>query len=480
MIRTAIVVAVVALILGATTVALSFQDQASIEVAIDLNTDGNSGTAVGAIDSCRSVSVGDTFDIDVVVKGVPVMPSLPPGAAGAPGAGIAGFGFNLHYNPAVMDITAADNTLMLGADSPFQIIQANYVANGSANPFPATSGDMRVDFVDLSSNYESGDGVLSRFTIKATGVGRSDLTLDDELGESPVPDVLVSDSSNYLVSPLRNATITAGQPCDSPPTPIVATGAATASPSPSPASAVTPAPSVVPVGNTHLTIDTVTTGNEATKVGQIDTCGQASSGETFLVDVVIQGVTNLLAWELPVSFDPAILRVDGRNVKLFQAGNQGSSVIDTSNQTPNGTGIYITGAVDTADPPAPDSGDGVLVRLTFTAVGTGTSKLSLDPVDLNADHTSDKGVFLRNVDNAIIGDTNGDSFFDGPASGAEIRVGADCPSGAQVVSAASSGPATDSGSSNSWAWIVVAAGAVVVVTGAAAGLLRWRRRRIAP
>ena len=217
-------------------------------------------------------------------------------------------------------------------------------------------------------------------------------------------------------------------------------------------------------------------------MGQIDNCAKASNGETFQVDVVIMGVTNLLAWELPVSFDPKILRVDDRNVKLFQAANQGSSVFDASNQTPNNTGMYVTGAFDTADPPAPDSGDGVLVRLTMTAVGPGTSQLSLDPVDINGDNIPDKGVFLRNVDNAIIGDTNGDTFFDGPVSGAEIRVGTDCPSGGQVVPAQAGGTTTGSGSSNTWIWVVVAVAAVIVVAGGAAGLLalRARRRRVSP
>ena len=208
-----------ALILGATTAALSFQQQASVEVAIDLNTDGNSGTAVGAIDSCRSVNAGDSFDIDVVVKGVPAMPPGPSGAAGVPtaGAGISAFGFNLHYNPAVMNVTAAQDTLMLSAQSPFELIQGNYVESGPPNPFPATSGDMSINFADISPNYESGDGVLSRLTIKATGVGRSDLTLDDETDGLPGPIVVESDSTAYVVSPLQSATITVGQPCESPP-----------------------------------------------------------------------------------------------------------------------------------------------------------------------------------------------------------------------------------------------------------------------
>lgn len=482
-----------ALIIGAST-ALAFQQAASVQVAVDLNTDGNSGTAVGTIDSCRSVSAGDTFDIDVVVRGVPATPA--PGA-GPLTVGLASFGFNIHFDPAVVNITGAVNSLMLGGDSAFQAVQANYVDGGNPNPFPATSGDTRIDFVDLSSHYESGDGVLSRLTIKAIGTGRTDVTLNDETLGGQAPELLRADAKAYKISQLQNAAIAVGQPCDSAPTPfdpVAITPKPTPSPSPngsaSPTATLGPSgspattPVGVPAGNTALAVDADTTGNDATHVGTYDSCGRAEPNETFQVDVVIQGVSNLLAWSAPITYDPKVLEVEDRNVKLFQAANAGSQVFDASNQTPNGTGTYVSSAFDAADPASPDSGDGVLVRLTLKAIGSGTSQLSLAPVDLNGDGNPDQGVLLRTVDSAIIGDTNGDTFFDGLTTPTEIRVGADCPGGGHVVPAQgpSSAPSQSSGSSSSWIWIVVAAGAIVVVASAAAGVLFMRRRRgsIAP
>jgi hypothetical protein len=481
--------AVVALIFGATS-ALAFQQQASVSVAVDLNTDGNTGTSVGTVDSCRSVNPGDTFQIDIVVQGVP------PIAADRNSGGIGGFGYNFHYNPQVLNVTAADNSLMVGKVTPLEIIRANSSATTpGANPFPATDGDMRIDYGDLSSTYPQGDGVLSRLTIKAIGAGQSTITVDDSVVHRAQPLLVQAGGNAYDVSNLRNALVTVGQPCSSPPTPFnpitsTATTAATpssAGPSNSPISTSpisTSTPGPIPIGNTSLAVDAITTGNAATTVGQIDGCASATLNEVFQVDVVIKGVTNLLAWEAPITFDPKVLRVDDRNVKLFQAANAGSQVFDSSNQTPNDTGTYVASAFDAADPASPDSGDGILVRLKLTAIGNGTSPLSLAPISLTANGTPDKGVLLRSVTGAIIGDTNGDTFFDGPVTSAEIRVGSSCPNGGTVVPAGADSssslgnPAASSGSSKTWIWIVAGAAALAVIAaGGLAFLIRRRRGR---
>ncbi len=482
-----------ALIVGAATV-LSFQSTPSIQIAVDLNTAGNSGTALGSNDACRSVNVGDTFDFDIVAKGVP-----PADSTNANG-GAAGFGINVHFDPAVVNLTNAVNNLWVKSDAPVERIAANYVQYGSANGFPATTGDARVDFYNVSeAGYASGDGVLSRFTAKAVGPGQTTITVDSEIDGTPYPavfeitDATAATSTIYAVSNLQNAVIMVGQPCTSAsapspfdpveptatPTPAPGTTAPTLAPGTTATPVPSPTPPGVPAGDTRLAIDAVTTGNAATTVGQIDTCASANKGDEFQVDVVIRGVQNLLAWELPISFNKDVLRVDNRDVKLFQQANKGSNVFDSSGQTPNDTGVYFASATDLADPPAPDSGDGVLVRLTFSAVGNGTSQLSLIPIDLNGDRVPDRGVLLKNIDNAIIGDKNGDTFFDGPATGAEIRVGADCPSGAKVVKTTDSGATSSSGgsSSNTWLWIAIAGGAAVVAAAAAAGVLLMRRRR---
>ena len=70
------------------------------------------------------------------------------------------------------------------------------------------------------------------------------------------------------------------------------------------------------------------------------------------------------------------------------------------------------------------------------AIATGQSALSLKGIDLNADDKPDRGVLLRTNKGEIVGDTDGDGFFDGPRADAEIRVGSACSDpNAKVVKA---------------------------------------------
>jgi hypothetical protein len=464
---------VAALMFSAATTALSFQDETlpPVQIALDVNTQGNSGNALGTLDSCLSVNQGDTFDVDVTVRGIPPISSNFE-------FGLAGYGLNLHFDPNVVHTVGANSKMMIQTSSGFEFIGGNYVLGGGANPFPGTSGDSRVDFVDLGSQASAGDGVLARITLQAIGPGTTDLKLDSELESMPYPATFGRVGSDLLIYPastLQNGRVTVGQPCENPPTPFNPT-------TPQPTERVqTPTPgstaSRAPAGDTQLAIDTVITGNNATKVDQIDACASAKLGDKFEVDVVIKGVQNLLAYDLPVSYDPQVLRVVDRNVKLFLQGNSGSQVIDASGQTPDDTGVYAVAAVDSADPVAPDSGDGILVRLTFEALKEANTKLSIKPADIDGDRVPDRGILLRNIDNAIIGDTNGDTFFDGPVSDAEIRVGAECATPGHVVVAGSSSETNGSGGGdNAWVWIAIGAGVVAVVAAVGAGLLLARRR----
>lgn len=193
----------------------------------------------------------------------------------------------------------------------------------------------------------------------------------------------------------------------------------------------------LPVGSPHpslaqgqrpsLAIDAISDGDTLASVVQIDSCAMAQEGDTFDIDLIIEDVTDLLAWEVGISYDPNMLEVRERDVQMFQAANPGSQVLDTSNETPSNSGRYVASAVDVADPASPDSGSGVLARITFEAVGEGTSPLSLKEIDLNDDGAPDQGPFLRDVSGEIIGDEDGDTFFDGPTTDAEIRIGEPCP-----------------------------------------------------
>lgn len=188
--------------------------------------------------------------------------------------------------------------------------------------------------------------------------------------------------------------------------------------------AVAAAPLQAQQPETSIGIDADTTGNTATTLDTIDDCVAISQGESHQVDIFIRDVTDLLAWEAVLTFDAEVLQVVNEDVNLFMAANEGSDVYDLYRELSEGR-RYL-GAFDAADPPAPNSGSGVLVRVTVEGVGPGVSELRMPLSDLDGDGNPDEGPLLRDIDVNSIGDSNGDTLFDGPIAEARIAVDASC------------------------------------------------------
>ncbi len=180
-------------------------------------------------------------------------------------------------------------------------------------------------------------------------------------------------------------------------------------------------------------VDVEPAGNTVTSLGPIDACISVSTGDTFQVDVFVTDVVDLLAWETYFVYDMSVINVVSRDVMMFQAANAGSNVFDVSEGLPDIDGWYRAAAVDLADPPAPDSGSGVVARLTLEAVGTGVSPASLSPIDVNGDGKIDLGPSLTGFRGESIADVDGDGFFDGPISNAQIAVDTACPDATPVA-----------------------------------------------
>lgn len=187
-------------------------------------------------------------------------------------------------------------------------------------------------------------------------------------------------------------------------------------------------------------VDADPAGNTATSLGPIDSCVSVSTGDTFQVDVFVTDVRDLLAWEAYFAYDMAIVNILDRDVMMFQAANPGSNVFDVSEGLPDIDGSYRVAAADLARPHAPDSGSGVLSTLTLKAVGVGISPASLSPIDVNGDGTIDLGPFLTDSQGESISDPDGDGFFDGPISNAQIAVDTACPAGTPVASPTAPSP----------------------------------------
>ena len=233
-------------------------------------------------------------------------------------------------------------------------------------------------------------------------------------------------------------------------------------------------PSPARAAGPSLVIDAGTSGNQANAVGTIENCISVPKDTEFQMDVIVRDVSDLLAWEIYLDYDGAIVTVTDQNVKLFQQANLGSSVLDISERVPDGSGFHHLAAFDSSDPPTPDSGTGVLARVTFKAVGSGDTKIQFGDRDLDGDGAPDKATLMRDSDTRPIGDTNGDSLFDGQSTGAEVAVDQDCPAGTVVAPA----PESASSGSGSLPWIIAGgvAAAVVLVSGLGGAVLLSRRR----
>ncbi len=234
-------------------------------------------------------------------------------------------------------------------------------------------------------------------------------------------------------------------------------------------------PAAARAPDTSLAIDAGPEGNGPASLGQIEDCLEVGSGEQFQIDLVISDVEELLAWEIYIGYDPKVLEVTELDVDMFLAGNAGSSVFDVSDPLPDDDGRVRVAAADISDPATPDSGSGTLARITMRALNDGESQIGILREDITDDGRLDFGPFLREVSGEVIGDTNGDTFFDGPVQGATVAVGTSCPPGS-LVAVSASNPAGDGGGSND-SWIFVAAGVTAAVLGViAVGLFFFFRR----
>jgi hypothetical protein len=129
-------------------------------------------------------------------------------------------------------------------------------------------------------------------------------------------------------------------------------------------------------------IDVESGGNTATSLGTIQSTRTIACGDVFDLDIYITEVTSLRVWSLVFHYDPAVVRVIGRDVRMFLGTNPGSSTGDMDlslgDSSPPG-GFYDLLARDVSeDPAAHESGSGVLARIMLEAVGTGSANLALE------------------------------------------------------------------------------------------------------
>ena len=138
----------------------------------------------------------------------------------------------------------------------------------------------------------------------------------------------------------------------------------------------------VPIG--VAAIDTNVAGNGATTLGPTEPCAQiAAVGQTRQIDLVLKSVPSegLAAAAFDLAYDPTKIRITAFN-EDFMMGPGENSLPFLADPLPDADGSFRLEIVDllVPDPPAPPgwaTGDGVLVRFTVEAVGSGSTSVYL-------------------------------------------------------------------------------------------------------
>jgi len=157
--------------------------EVTIDVAIDVDTTGNGDDVLGPTESCNEtpLEVGETIDVDIVVRRIPAF-----NISGS-GTGISSFGMNLIFDPAIVAVSKVHlwdgpTILRMHGGGGIESVAYNFLANAEA---PGTNGDTRFELIPNTRQYASGDGVLTRVSLRAVGPGVSRLHVRDAFGDSP-------------------------------------------------------------------------------------------------------------------------------------------------------------------------------------------------------------------------------------------------------------------------------------------------------
>lgn len=184
---------------------------------------------------------------------------------------------------------------------------------------------------------------------------------------------------------------------------------------------------------------------ETVDLNMIEDCVDVTSGQQFDILVPVLDVLDLNAFYADMEYDGSVVKIIGAYTgtipsnppKMFMSAQSGSDVFNNSQNdpapstgvllTPDTDGYYTAGATDTGIiPPNGDDGSGTLVRLTLEAVAAGVSPFNIDTRDIDGDTLPDRGVTLVDV-NGVIGDTNGDGYFDGEFLNTTSNIAVDQP-----------------------------------------------------
>jgi len=152
-----------------------------------------------------------------------------------------------------------------------------------------------------------------------------------------------------------------------------------------------------------------------------------TQGDTFFVDIAVAGAVDLVSFQFDLAFDPAILSANDPVLEgTFLSNVGGTSFFPGFVDNSAGTISFVANVL-TGNDPFGANGGGVLARVSFNAIGTGSAALSVTPGpfgslfrDENGDLVEDEsGLFVVAFDEQIPPVT-GAVTADAPPAGSEV------------------------------------------------------------
>ena len=292
----------------------------------------------------QRASVGTAFTVDIVVENV---------------VNLGAYQFTLAFDPAILNYVSLRNGPFLGSTNRPVDCAAPVVKPDSASIVCRTLG--------AEPDGPSGTGVLAIATFLPVNTGPAFLDLQRVTLTNPRAVIIPALEQDGSVA------------VDLPPTPTP-TLTPTFGPSPTPSPTFTPTMTRTPtqtptVGPTPT--PTMTPGPVTVRVSPV--WQRASVGTPFTVDVVVDNVVNLGAYEFTLAFDPAILQYASLQYGSF-LGSSGRPVSCPILEHDADSVRTVCVTLGAEYPGA--SGSGVLATITFLPLNTGIAQLSMENVVL--------------------------------------------------------------------------------------------------
>jgi len=325
---------------------------------------GASGHTVACIQPAGQVVFnGSDFTVDVVVNNV---------------TNLGAYQFSLEFDPVIMAYVSAANGPFLGSSGRTVSCVPPSLADSNVRLACSTLGS--------SPSGPSGDGVLATVTFSAIreGIGLMDLK-----------DIILTDiQANILPmdAPLDGSVVVVPAPTPTPgpsptpsdtPTPTQSptpTPTFTVGPSPTPTPTLTPRPTATPTATPTVGPTPTYTPTPGPVMVRVTPASQeAALGVPFTVDIVVDNVVNLGAYEFSLSYNSAVLQYSGAANGSF-LGSSGRSVWCPSLEGGGGA-VRIACVTLGPEPPGP-SGSGVLATVAFLPISTGATEVKLEEVIL--------------------------------------------------------------------------------------------------